>query len=231
MNDVSILISFSAGILSFFSPCILPLLPVYISFISGLSVDELRGSDPENLKSSSRKIFIETLLFILGFSFIFVSLGASAAYMGNLIFANQKLIELIGGIIILLFGLHVCGVFKIKSLQYEKKFHLARKPATFIGSFIVGAVFALGWTPCVGPILGSILALAATKKSLTEGVVLLGFYSLGLAIPFLLVSLSIGKIMGWLAKVKKAFSLITLITGIVLIIIGGGIILKSTGVF
>ncbi|MCK5534553.1 sulfite exporter TauE/SafE family protein [bacterium] len=231
MNDVSILISFSAGILSFFSPCILPLLPVYISFISGLSVDELRGSDPENLKSSSRKIFIETLLFILGFSFIFVSLGASAAYMGNLIFANQKLIELIGGIIILLFGLHVCGVFKIKSLQYEKKFHLARKPATFIGSFIVGAVFALGWTPCVGPILGSILALAATKKSLTEGVVLLGFYSLGLAIPFLLVSLSIGKIMGWLAKVKKAFSLITLITGIVLIIIGGGIILKSAGVF
>ncbi|MCK4532981.1 sulfite exporter TauE/SafE family protein [bacterium] len=231
MKDVSILIAFSAGILSFFSPCILPLLPVYISFISGLSVDELQGVDTENLQNSFRKIFIETLLFISGFSVVFISLGASAAYLGNLIFANQRLIELIGGTIILLFGLHVCGIFKVKRLQYEKKFHLVCKPATFIGSFIVGAVFALGWTPCVGPILGSILALAATKKNLTEGILLLGFYSLGLAIPFLLVSLSIGKIMGWLAKVKKGFNLITRITGILLIVIGAGIILKSAGVF
>lgn len=231
MKEVSIIIAFGAGVLSFFSPCILPLLPIYISFITGLSVDQLKQSNSKDLQRSSKRIFFETLLFILGFSVVFISMGASAAYLGNLIFANRKWIELIGGAIIILFGMHICGIFKIRHLEYEKKFHLSKKPAVFIGSFIIGVVFALGWTPCVGPILGSILALAATKKTLTEGTLLLSVYSLGLGIPFLLVSLGIGRLVGFLSKVKKVFNLITRGTGILLIVIGVGIILKSQGVF
>jgi len=164
---------------------------------------------------------------VLGFSFVFVALGASITYLGNFLFANRRLIKLIGGIIIILLGLHVAGVFNIRQLQYEKKFHLKTKPASLLGSFVVGIVFAVGWTPCIGPILASILTLAATGETLNQGILLLSFFSLGLAIPFLLTSIFIGWFLGLFSKIKKHFRLISIISGGLLIAVGVWIIISG----
>ena len=225
MKMVSLLIAFGAGILSFFSPCILPLIPAYLSFITGISADKLKGMGaPRKARGNPGRILPGTILFILGFSLVFISLGASASFLGNLIFANRRIIRLVGGIIIIIFGLHVAGVFNIKYLQYEKRFHLKSKPANWLGSFFVGVVFALGWTPCVGPILASILTLAATEETVGQGILLLSFYSLGLAVPFLLVSIFVGWILGIFAGVKRRLRVISLISGILLMGVGTWII-------
>lgn len=226
MSSISPFVALGAGILSFFSPCVLPLIPAYISFVTGLSFDKLREPDTTVTKNLSR-VFWETVLFVLGFSFVFVALGASITYLGNFLFANRRLIKLIGGIIIIILGMHVAGVFNIRQLQYEKKFHLKSKPASLLGSFVVGIVFAIGWTPCVGPILASILTLAATEETLSQGILLLGSYSLGLAIPFLLTSVFIGWFLGLFSKIKKHFRLISIISGGLLIAVGIWIIISG----
>ncbi len=221
MENVSIFIAFGAGILSFFSPCILPLIPVYISFITGLSLSEIQKSDREGgIVKNFRKIFWQTILFILGFSFIFVSFGVAATYLGNIISAYEKIIRLVGGSVIILLGLHVAGVFNIKRLEYEKKLHLRSKPANVFGSFIVGVVFAIGWTPCVGPALAAILGLAGTQKTLTQGVILLSAYSLGLGIPFIITALAMNTFLNLFGKVRKYFRLISILSGLLLVMIG-----------
>lgn len=226
MSKASLFVSFGAGILSFLSPCILPLIPAYISFVTGLSLDELGESD-STLSKNLRRVFWQTVLFVLGFSFIFVALGASATYLGNFLFANRKLIKIIGGSIIILLGLHITGVFHIKYLEYEKKIHLKSKPANLLGSFVIGIVFAIGWTPCIGPLLAGILTLAATKKTLSQGILLLSSYSLGLAIPFLLTSLFIGLFLSLFSKIKRHLKLISIVSGGLLIIVGIWIIISG----
>jgi cytochrome c-type biogenesis protein len=225
MSDVlQTLTAFGAGLLSFFSPCVLPLIPAYVCFITGLSLEEL-STQKDSRKG--RTVLPESLLFILGFSLVFVILGASATFLGSFLFARQKIIKIIGGLIVVFFGLHVSGLFKIRFLQYEKKFHLGSKPVTKFGSFLVGVVFGFGWTPCVGPVLGGILMLAATKDSLVKGVLLLSFYSLGLALPFFILSMGIGYALGLFSKVKRYFKIISVVSGILLIVIGIGIVTSS----
>ena len=226
MNITSIFIAFGAGALSFFAPCILPIIPGYIVFITGLSLDELKMSleDKSSLKNL-KKIFPQTVFFVLGFSFIFISLGATASYLGSAISNYEKIIRIIGGIIIIILGLHVGGFLNIKGLEYEKKFHLRNKPASIFGSFIVGVVFAFGWTPCVGPTLAAILGLAGAQKTLAQGVILLSVYSLGLGIPFILTALAMNTFLNLFGKIKKYFKIISILSGALLIAVGILIIL------
>ncbi|MBU4561529.1 cytochrome c biogenesis protein CcdA [bacterium] len=213
-----LLVAFGAGMASFLSPCILPLILAYLAFITGISIDELKDSQ-EKIRNLKR-IFYETLLFILGFSFIFVILGASATYLGGLISSYQKILRIIGGIIVILFGLYLTGLLKIRPLQYEKRIHLKTKPTNLFGSFLIGAVFALGWSPCVGPILASILAYAATQETLSQGVLLLSIYSLGLGLPFLITALAINTFLNFFQKIRKYFKAISIASGLLLITIG-----------
>jgi len=221
MERVSLFIAFGAGILSFFSPCILPLIPSYIGFITGLSVDELRGDEGQDrTRQNLRKILWQTILFIFGFSFIFVALGATAGFFGDIISAHEKIIRVVGGSVIIVLGLHVAGVFNIKKLEYEKKLHLRSKPVGMFGSFAVGVVFAIGWTPCVGPVLAGILGLAGAEKTLSRGVVLLSSYSLGLGVPFLLTAMAMNVFLNLFGKIKKHFKVISIVSGLLLIAIG-----------
>ena len=202
MEKTSLFIAFGAGILSFFSPCILPLIPAYISFITGLSLDELRlpGDKSRNIENL-QKILRQTILFVLGFSFVFVALGATAGYLGDVISQHEKMIRIIGGSVIIFLGLHVTGVFNIRQLEYEKKLHLSSKPANIFGAFLIGMVFAIGWTPCVGPALAAILGLAGTQKTIGKGIMLLSAYSIGLGLPFILTALAMNAFLNLFSKV------------------------------
>jgi len=218
-EQISILLTFLAGIGSFFSPCILPLIPVYLSFITGLSVNELKST--EESSKDNRKVLKEVILFIIGFSIVFVALGASASSITTLLVKSKKILRIIGGIIIIIFGLHITGLLKIKFLEYEKKILLETKPILGgLGSLVVGMTFAIGWTPCIGPILGAILTLAATRTTLLQGVILLSVYSLGLSLPFLITGLAVNQVLKLFTKIKKYLKIITIATGIMLIITG-----------
>ncbi len=220
LNFISqVFVSFGAGFLSFFSACIVPLVPAYICFITGLSFDELNTVTPQNLRHK-KIILTESLLFIAGFSLVFILLGASVSFLGAYFFAKQHIIKMVGAVIIIIFGVHMMGFFRIRFLEYEKKIHLKNKPLVAWGSFLVGMAFGFGWTPCVGPILGGILLLAASKESLLQGTVLLTFYSLGLAVPFFLVSLGVGRAVALFTKIKKYFRIFSIASGVVLIGIG-----------
>ena len=231
MSDVlQILTAFGAGLLSFFSPCILPLLPVYICFMTGLSAEELSMSKERGF-GKTKSILPECLLFILGFSIVFIILGASATFLGSflnsLLFKYQKMIKIISGLVVILFGLHISGLLSVKFLQYEKKFHLSNKPVNKFSSFLVGVIFGFGWTPCVGPILGGILVLASTKDSVSKGILLLSFYSLGLGLPFFLLSIGMKHMLGVFSKVKRYFKSISIVSGVLLVVIGIGIIISG----
>lgn len=222
MEHISIFIAFLAGLLSFLSPCVLPLIPGYISFICGLSIDEISSSCTTESKGINNMIgiLLSTGLFILGFSFVFVALGASVTYISSFLFAYKNIIQIILGIIVLAFGIHLTGLFSVKFLQYEKRFHINKKPVNILSSFLIGVAFAFGWTPCIGPILGSILGLASTKETVSDGIILLSFYSLGLAIPFILTSITIGSFFAFFNKAKRYFKAISVISGILLIGVG-----------
>ena len=215
-----------AGVLSFFSPCILPLVPAYISYISGISVRELTSKNGISLFKG--KILISSLLFIGGFSLIFVGMGATITTFGKLISSHILIFRRIAAIIIIIFGLHLTGWLKLNFLYSEKRLNLRINPGIF-SPFIMGLAFAFGWSPCVGPILASILSYAATQETLTKGIQLLIVYSLGLGIPFFITGIATSSFLRLLARIKKYLHLIQVISGIFLIFIG--ILLLKEGSF
>lgn len=215
-ENVNILTAFVFGLLSFVSPCVLPIIPGYISFISGKSLQDMTGDDA----SAKRAMLSNTIVFILGFTIVFVLMGAAATSIGQFLNENLTLISKIAGAIIIIFGLHMIGIFKIGFLNYEKRFHLQDKKLGILGSFTVGSAFAFGWTPCIGPILAGILAIASQQETVYQGIVLLFVYSLGLGIPFFLTALSINKFFSVFNRIKKHFHTIEVVGGMMLVAVG-----------
>ncbi len=211
-ESVGILVAFAAGVLSFLSPCVLPLVPSYVSFITGLSLDEL---------GERRWVaFTHAVLFITGFTLIFLALGASATQLGRFLNYNQVWLERVGGGLIIFFGLYLLGVIRWGALARERRLHLQNKPVGYLGSVLVGLAFGAGWTPCIGPILGSILMYTGVRSSLSEGLVLLLAYSLGLAVPFLLAALAVEKFIDWFKRFRRFIPLTTKLAGGVLVAVG-----------
>ena len=208
---IELLVAIMAGFLSFLSPCVLPLIPGYISYISGSSLNELLENKKVNL--------FPIILFTIGFSLVFIIFGAAATFVGQLFLNNSYELRIIAGIIIIIFSLHIIGIIKLNFLNYEKKIYSNRKKGVF-GSILIGMAFGFGWTPCIGPILGSILALASTEESINKGILLLFFYSIGLAIPFVLSGYLIQKFMIVSKNLKKKMNIITKIGGSLLLITG-----------
>ena len=218
MKDVSFPLAFFAGILSFLSPCVLPLVPSYVSFITGISFEELTADIDRN--RIRRVTMIGSCFFILGFSTVFIALGASSSVVGSLLFTYQEWIRVGGGILIILFGLFVAGFLKIDFLTRDKKIHLSGKPVGYVGTFLVGMTFAAGWTPCIGPILGTILLFASTKGSALYGFKLLATYSLGLAVPFFVSSLAMNSFLSHSRKFLRHMRVVMAISGLLLIVFG-----------
>jgi cytochrome c-type biogenesis protein len=217
-SNITLISAFVAGLLSFLSPCVLPLIPSYITYITGLSFADLQEEHPSHVVR--RKTVIHSLLFIAGFTTVFVLLGASATFIGGFMQEYMKLIRRIGGVLIVLFGIHLTGLVPIQMLLGEKRFTIHNKPAGYVGSFLVGVAFSAGWTPCIGPILASILMVAATEETLDHGIFLLLAYSMGLAIPFLLSALALHRFLVAFNRFKKHIRLFEIATGIFLIVIG-----------
>jgi cytochrome c-type biogenesis protein len=222
MEQVTLLAAFVAGVLSFISPCVLPLIPGYVSFVSGVSLDEMRGTGiPEGASAAvRRRALLMSLAFVLGFSLVFIWLGASATAIGSLLMDHLNLLGKIAGVVIILFGLHMMGVLRIGFLYSEKRFQSSGKPAGFFGAMLVGIAFAFGWTPCIGPILSAILAVASVQESVGEGVKLLAVYSAGLGVPFVATSLAINRFFAVSARIRKHYHAIEVVSGALLIIVG-----------
>jgi cytochrome c-type biogenesis protein len=228
-ENVTLLAAFGAGLLSFISPCVLPLIPGYLSYISGMSLDEMRGTGagtgavavavaaPPQVR---RQVILSSLAFILGFSIVFVSLGASASAIGQFMMARLNVLGKIAGAIIIIFGLHTMGVLRIEWLYQEKRVQTNKRPAGLLGAALVGIAFAFGWTPCIGPILAGILAIAATQDTVGNGVRLLAAYSLGLGVPFFATALAINRFFAAFAKIRHHYHKIELASGALLIAIG-----------
>ncbi len=230
-SEVSIPLAFLGGILSFVSPCVLPLVPSYVSFITGISFEELTAGG-NNSKELKKVIIFNSLMFIAGFSTVFVIiLGASAQLFGNVFLAYQDIIRKIGGVVIILLGIHIIGIINFNMLQREKRLHFFReKPVGLLGSFLVGIGFAAGWTPCIGPILSAIFAVAAVSTNPWSGIVLFIAYSLGLAIPFFLTSLGINTFLKHFNRLKRHMRAVSVVTGVFLIITGGLIFSNSLAI-
>lgn len=214
-TNITMVGAFVAGLLSFLSPCVLPLIPSYITYITGLSFADLQAEHPTH--KVRQQTVIHSLLFIAGFTCVFVLLGASASFLGDFLQEHKTAIRRAGGILIIIFGIHVSGLFDVGMLLGEKKLTLHRKPAGYLGSFIVGVVFAAGWTPCIGPILATILAVAATEG---RGVWLLLTYSMGLAIPFFLAALAMHQFLIFFRRFKRHIRLFEIFTGILMVVVG-----------
>lgn len=217
-ENITFLGAFIAGLLSFLSPCVLPLIPSFITYITGLSFSDLQAEHPTH--AVRRQTIIHTLLFIAGFTTVFVLLGASATFIGGFLQEHMSVIRKIGGVLIIVFGIHVTGVVPIHLLLGEVRVNVHRKPAGYLGSFVVGLAFAAGWTPCIGPILASILMVAATEETISHGIALLLTYSLGLALPFFLSSLAMHQFLVVFNRFKKYIRIFEIVTGIFLIIVG-----------
>ncbi len=218
-QQVTFYLAFLAGVLSFISPCVLPLIPSYVSFITGISFEEL--TEDIATPRVKRAIILNSVMFILGFSLVFIAMGATISLLGQYFAVYQGIFRRVGAVIIVFMGLHIIGLVNFKFLQRDKRLHLFNdKPLGFIGSFLVGIGFAAGWTPCIGPILASILLVAGTSDTLGLGIMLLIVYSLGLAIPFFLTSLGINRFLKYFNKIKKYMRAISIVSGLFLIIMG-----------
>ncbi len=223
--DVTAFLAFSAGILSFFSPCVLPLVPSYLIFISGASID----SYTELSSGQHRKtLLLHSISFIVGFSLVFVSLGISSSLLGNLFSTYERWIVRVGGLLLIVFGLNMLNILKIPFLNQEKMCHLRTKPIGLLGSFLIGITFSLGWTPCIGPVLASILLIASTTSTVKQGMYLLSLYSLGLAIPFFVAALLVGRILYLMQKYGWVVKYSSYVIGGLLITIG---VLLATGYY
>ena len=208
--------AFLAGLVSFLSPCVLPLVPGYVSLISGAGVEELKSQESHLL----RKLMLNSIGFILGFSVVFVTLGAIATEAGQLLARYKSLLAQVAGVVIILFGLQLTGVFKIKALYTDARLHSVKGGSTAGGAFLIGFAFAFGWTPCVGPILAVILTLSAAQDSVTKGIFLLAVYSMGLAVPFLLTSLGVGRFLKFYSRFRSHMHAVEVGSGVLLILLG-----------
>jgi cytochrome c-type biogenesis protein len=217
-HEVTYIGAFIAGLLSFLSPCVLPLIPSYITYITGVSFADLQAEHPSHI--IRQKTILHSLCFIFGFTVVFVLLGASATYIGSFLHDNANFIRKIGGVLLVLLGIHVTGLIPFKFLLGEKRVSIKHKPSGYIGSFLVGIVFAAGWTPCIGPILAAILAVAATAEKVYQGIVLLLLYSLGLGVPFFISALAMHRFLVVFNRFKKYIRLFEIITGVFLVVIG-----------
>ncbi|MEI8356401.1 MAG: cytochrome c biogenesis protein CcdA [Deltaproteobacteria bacterium] len=216
--NISFAGAFIAGLLSFLSPCVLPLIPSYATYITGLSFTDMRAEHTSH--EVRKKTINHSLTFIAGFTTVFVLLGASATYLGNFLQEQMDIFRMAGGLLIIIFGIHVSGLFDFSILLGEKRLVLHQKPAGYLGSFLVGVAFAAGWTPCIGPILASILIVAATTDTVYHGMLLLLCYSLGLGTPFFISSLGLHKFLTLFNRYKKHIRIFEIVTGLFLIVIG-----------
>ncbi|MDP3112293.1 MAG: cytochrome c biogenesis protein CcdA [Thermodesulfovibrionales bacterium] len=218
MKDVSFPLAFLAGIMSFLSPCVFPLVPSYVSFITGISFEDLTaGADRRRVRNLT---ITNSLAFIFGFSAVFISLGASSSAVGQMLFRYQEWIRIIGGILVIIFGFFIAGFLNLNFLMRDKKIHLSGRPAGYAGAFIIGMTFAAGWTPCIGPILGTILLYASSKGSAVYGIKLLAVYSLGLAVPFFISALAMNSFLSYSKKLQRYMRVIMIISGLLLIVFG-----------
>jgi cytochrome c-type biogenesis protein len=220
MADVSLLAAFFAGVLSFISPCVLPLVPGYISFVSGVSFDEMQRASTAGASRARRQMLLTSFAFVVGFSLVFIAFGASASALGRTLMHQRAILEKIAGALVIVFGLHLAGIFRIKWLDQDTRIQTKGRPAGPLGALLVGVAFAFGWTPCIGPILGGILTIAGSKDTVGEGVGLLAVYSAGLGVPFLLTSLAIDRFFVASARIRRYYRPIELVAGGLLIVLG-----------
>jgi cytochrome c-type biogenesis protein len=223
VESVSPLVAFLAGVVSFISPCVLPIVPGYISFISGASLQELKDQgtlDADKRREIFRRVAGNSLFFVIGFSIVFVAMGASATYIGQWFAANRVLLARIAGVVIIILGLHTMGLTPIKWLNYEKRIHAQSKPMGLFGSLLIGLAFAFGWSPCIGPILAGVLVMAAQQDTVGQGIFLLSAYSLGLGLPFLATGLAINRFLNLFGRIKRHMKLVEIVAGVLLVAVG-----------
>lgn len=218
MSEVTYIGAFIAGLLSFLSPCVFPLIPSYFMYITGISYADMLAEHPSHI--IRQKAILHSLFFICGFTTVFVLLGASATYIGSFLNEHAVIIRKVGGVLLVLLGIHVTGIFHLKFLLGEKRVSIKHKPAGYAGSFLVGIAFAAGWTPCIGPILAAILAVAATEESVYQGIILLLAYSMGLGVPFFLSALAMNRFQLVFNRFKKYIHTFEIITGVLLVVVG-----------
>lgn len=211
-STLGVFIAFSAGLLSFLSPCVLPLVPSYVTFITGMNL--------EDLQRSKRTTLIHAALFVAGFTLIFLALGAGATVFGQLMLRYRDLISRVGGVLIIIFGLYMLGVFNFAFMMKDTRLHLANKPLGYFGTVVVGIAFGAGWSPCIGPILGAILTMAANEADLGRGMTLLLAYSMGLAVPFMAAALMVDRFLKVFAKMRQHMIWVNRIAGVLLILVG-----------
>ncbi len=230
ITQVSLFAAFSAGLLSFISPCVLPLVPSYLSYITGLSVENLaKVEERQRFKSA---ILLNALLFIAGFSTVFIAFGASASLIGQVLYEYQDIIRKVGGILIIIFGLYLLGILKLNLLMTERRLmHFESRPVGYVGSFLIGTAFAAGWTPCVGPVLGTILAYASTTESMSGGVMLLSAYSFGLGLPFFLTAFGMDTFLSYFKNLRKYLGGVSVVSGALLVLVGVMIFTDSVTLF
>ena len=227
-GELSILVAFVGGLFSFLSPCVLPLFPSYLSFITGMSLDQIQSTSADGDGRGRRWILANSLAFVAGFSMVFIGMGASFSVLGQLLFDHRDRIRLAGGLLIIVFGLYIAGFLRLPFLARYQQIQLRSKPAGLIGSWLVGVTFAIGWTPCVGPILGSILSLAGTAETVSSGVALLSAYSAGLALPFVLSSVALGAFLAAFKRFRPWIPVVERTAGVLLVVVG---VLVATNYF
>ena len=219
ISQVSLFAAFSAGLLSFVSPCVLPLVPSYVSYITGLSVEKL--ANVEERSHFKSLIITNSLLFIAGFSTVFIAFGASASLIGQLFYEYQDVIRKVGGVLIIIFGLYLMGVLKLSFFMTARRvLHFEARPVGYLGSGLIGTAFAAGWTPCVGPVLGTILAYASTTESMSSGIMLLSAYSLGLGLPFFLTAFGMDRFLSYFKRLRGYIGGVSFVSGVLLILVG-----------
>lgn len=218
LPQTSLMAAFLAGLLSFVSPCVLPLVPSYLMSITGLSLDQLTDSSERH--RLRKTIVVNALFFITGFSLVFIAFGASASLIGQFLTDHQHLIRKVGGVLIVLFGFYLLGIVKLKFLMSEKRIHFRSRPAGYVGSLLIGAIFAAGWTPCVGPVLGTMLLYASMTDTLADGVTLLAFYSLGLGLPLFAAAMGVDRFLGYFTQVRWYMRVASTVSGVFLIVFG-----------
>ncbi|MFA6010202.1 MAG: cytochrome c biogenesis protein CcdA [Desulfobacteraceae bacterium] len=216
-QHVSFTAAFTAGILSFLSPCVLPLIPAYFTFITGMSLEDLTAGGDQTVRN---KLILSTVAYVLGFSLVFILLGGAVSMMGQQLDAYKEFIRLAGGAVVIVFGAHLAGIVRIPFFDYEKKIHVRNKPLHILGVFLVGMAFGAGWSPCIGPLLGTILAIAATEGSVPHGMTLLSIYSLGMALPFILMSFFINYMLAFIKRASQWIRFVTVAAGVLLIVMG-----------